>query len=272
MVAFPSQLMDWPPWTPNVVPRAFPPGSLLAGCEPALWLALGSLPRSYFAPGAAKQPCIRAALASIGLAWVATNTTPFRVAVGCFFDAAARIHQAEEEVPPSSKRRKHTREGPASLPAPGVHQTPLPELPDHSFRGTGLDGGRRDHGATADHRRALWRHLDQHGACVLRGAVDPRLILSQKLPEPSRAARAVKLASTAGNGMAGDPPSTYVDLPLSIEGTSRRSTAAETHWLIELEWRLWDALLGDGAPAPAQIDLDRSRPPRALPSRSCGNG
>ena len=55
--------------------------SLLAGMEPVVWDALGRLSWSDF-EGIGKQVVLRRALRSIGLGWVATNTTPFRIMVG----------------------------------------------------------------------------------------------------------------------------------------------------------------------------------------------
>jgi len=81
----------WPRWSENFIKAGFPSSSLLAGTEPAVWDALGRLNLKDFDNG--KQVAVRKALDDIGLGWVATNTTPFRIAVGGLFDAAKRIHR-----------------------------------------------------------------------------------------------------------------------------------------------------------------------------------
>jgi len=88
------QSKQWPAWSEHFIKSGFPASSLLAGTEPAVWDALGRLELKDF--DNSKQVLVRKALDDIGLGWVATNTTPFRIEIGGLFDAARKYHQERE--------------------------------------------------------------------------------------------------------------------------------------------------------------------------------
>jgi len=246
--------MTWPSWSPNLVNRGFPTGSLLEGTEPAVWSALGRLPSSAFS--GRKQKPIRAALREIGLSWVATNSTPFRVAVGGIYDAAAKYrkelghHSNSSEISgQDAKRRKIDCKLRVQL-----YKCHLPECDE--IRGP-LKHGK----VTASQRAVLWKQIREHGACVIRGAV-PRDDISTSPPESSSRAKKVRLAETTGNGVAGVPPSYYTDLPQPEPST----------WRYELEAGVWDVLLGEGAEGEA-AEANFSNPPeRKSILLCCGEG
>ena len=88
----------WPPYTS--LPRGFPSHSLLVGTEALVWQSLGAVlgsdKTSHVTPtlaltkleSSAKQVALRQALRRIGLGWVATNTTPFRILAGKLYNRA----------------------------------------------------------------------------------------------------------------------------------------------------------------------------------------
>ncbi|GGX75185.1 2OG-Fe(II) oxygenase [Saccharospirillum salsuginis] len=190
---------DWPEWSDSFIKAGFPKTSLLANTEPAVWQALGRLNLKDFNAG--KQVVVRQALDAIGLGWVATNTTPFRIAVGGLFDAARDCHRLEGSVSGSNGSSNE----PTSRSAPSIQidRHSLPEADD------GLSGPLDDNAITSTHQSALWSQLEHYGACVIRNAV-PDATLSP-LPD-SQQAKITKLAHTVGNGVAGCPPSDYMDL------------------------------------------------------------
>ena len=232
-----NRTAKWPEWSSTFSHRSFPKMSLLAGMEPVVWDALGRLSWSDF-EGVGKQVVLRRALRSIGLGWVATNTTPFRIMVGALHDEARRCHDRSrfllrlsnnhhitDTVSASTKRRRQCDGDPFRVQ---VLDNPLPECP-------AISGPLRRGIITAEQRKAVWTHLDCHGACVIRGAVDLQNIIFSALVTTKT--KQIQLRETMGNGISGDPPSIYMDLPNQPES-----------WLHELpvESAIWDLLLGDG--------------------------
>ena len=88
----------WPPYTS--LPRGFPSHYLLVGTEALVWRSMGAVlgsdKTSHVTPtlaltkleSLAKQVALRQALRRIGLGWVATNTTPFRILAGKLYNRA----------------------------------------------------------------------------------------------------------------------------------------------------------------------------------------
>lgn len=199
----------------------FPESSLLAGTEPAVWAALGRLELRDF--GSPKQIVVRKALEDVGLGWVATNTTPFRIAVGSLFDAARETHRRIAE----GNRPEIVRTASTS-PIIHVETNVLPE------GGYSISSPLQQGMATESQRQAVWEHLERYGACVIRRAVASPWIES----EPNT--RRTKLAKTMGNGVAGDPPSVYMEL------------ANTPAWHDELVATLSEWLTGPGTPYEQQ--------------------
>jgi hypothetical protein len=213
----------WPQWSESFIKKGFPESSLLAGTEPAVWDALGRLELKDFNNG--KQVAVRKALDDIGLGWVATNTTPFRIAVGGLFDAAKWYHrdiaQNAGSAPPTTQSANKT------APAIEVTTCVLPESDNP------ITGPITKSASTHAQRRALWHQLETYGACVIRNAV-PASTLNQS-PDTTTA-KETKLARTMGNGVAGDPPSVYMDITQAPD------------WHDALEQHLGELLMGPGAP------------------------
>jgi len=91
-------------------------------------------------------------------------------------------------------------------------------------------------------RGTLWSQPETYGACAIRNAA-PASALKQ-LPETTEA-KATKLARTMGNGIAGDPPSVYMDIDRTPE------------WNDALEQHLGELLMGPGAPEALMGDAAR---------------
>ena len=226
----------WPEWSETLINSGFPETSLLAGTEPAVWDALGCLTLNDFANG--KQVTLRKALEDIGLGWVATNTTPFRIAVGGLFDAAEAMHRKNSQH--SDRNITATASTSRSVPAIAVDTLTLPE-PDGS-----IIGPLTKDMATATNSVAIWCQLESHGAFVIRNAVEASVLTSE--PKATQA-KATKLARTMGNGVAGDPPSVY------------RAITAKPEWYHSLERILGQLLSGPGSPddVPIKNDMLNSR-------------
>ena len=82
--------------------KKWPSGGLLEGLDDAVWCALGHISPREFERDNPQQPQIRQALDLIGMGWVATNTTPYRVAIGGKsgkFKAAQKKHKANNWEP-----------------------------------------------------------------------------------------------------------------------------------------------------------------------------
>lgn len=212
---------QWPEWSDNFIKAGFPKTSLLAGTEPAVWQALGHLTLNDFDDG--KQVVVRKALDAIGLGWVATNTTPFRIAVGGLFDAAERFHRhpVSRSTPAEPRGR--------SAPAIHIEAQTLPETD------LGITGPLKPGTVTEAARTALWYQLERFGACVIRQAVPASTLTN--IPAATQA-KVTKLARTMGNGVAGTPPSVYMDV------------LKPPAWHDALEQTLGHLLIGPGAPQP----------------------
>lgn len=272
----------WPDFTPDLVKRPFPKGSLLEGTEAALWQSLGRMPAARFETNRGKQLVLRQALADLGLDWVATNTTPFRMAVGNLFDAAAaqqhrhhRSHNSNniDSSTHTNKRRKRIHDMHFDIQ---IHDEPVREL-SNLLQGPLLTDSphelEHEHNKTqakaiikrgqqqqqqqssccscfsTEQRRAVRRQLDAQGACVVRQAVPCHIVrsfardlMAEQRLKSKAAKKAAKLAETTGNGVAGTPPSVYRDLPLPPT-----AAAAGGSWRRELQDVLWDLLLGTGS-------------------------
>jgi len=215
----------WPRWSESFIKSGFPESSLLAGTEPAVWDALGRLESKDFDTG--KQVAVRKALDDIGLGWVATNTTPFRIAVGGLFDAAKQRHRDNAE---------NTAAGPAGN-QPDKKVIPEIEVTTHGLpeRENSITGPVNEIEPSEANRRALWDQLETYGACAIRNAAPASSLDS--LPDTSQV-KETKLARTMGNGIAGDPPSVYMDIRKAPD------------WHDALERDLGELLMGPGAPEP----------------------
>ena len=221
---------SWPPYDPVHQPRSsFPSDSLLAGTEPLIWQALGTLAPQLEA--FSKQVAIRQALRSIRLGWIATNTTPFRIAVGKLYDQAlAHVKQQQQQQKQRSKNRRVKYTLPEQLPSIQIDTTPVP--PNSAIQGPLY----LPTTFTKDQRMAVWRDLGTYGACVVRKAVSvsdlAAMTPTATSPETRSGIKIHRLAETMGNGVAGTPPSRYFDLP-------KRHSAC----LLKLEANLWNLLL-----------------------------
>lgn len=106
----------WPPWesVASGASRAiFPPG-LLSGTEAAIWAAMSAVGHEQLvAPRPGKQAAVRAALKAAGLGWVATNTIPYRIAVGKLFDLARglALQSGRRAFRPRNATGKRQRDG-----------------------------------------------------------------------------------------------------------------------------------------------------------------
>jgi len=191
-------LKYWPEWSDSLVRAGFPKSSLVADTEPAVWQALGRLSLEDFKAG--KQVVVHQALDAIGLGWVATNTTPFRIAVGGLFDAALDCHR--QISPVSGSRESSSESGNRITPSIQVERRALPET-------DGLSEPLNQNAITPSHRSAVWNQLERYGACIIRNAVPATTL--EPLPEAQQA-KVTKLARTMGNGVAGHPASVYMDV------------------------------------------------------------
>jgi hypothetical protein len=214
----------WPEWSESFIKSGFPESSLLAGTEPVVWEALGRLELKDFDNG--KQVTLRKALEAIGLGWVATNTTPFRIAIGGLFDAAEKAHRenAQDPEPKASATASNSRD----IPAIHVDTHRLPET-----KGS-ITGPINQSMASKTNRGAVWSQLETYGACVIRKAVSASALTSLS---NKKQAKETKLARTMGNGVAGDPPGVYMGLSTNPD------------WHDSLEQTLGKLLIGPGAPA-----------------------
>jgi hypothetical protein len=213
----------WPEWSQDLIRGGFPESSLLAGTEAAIWDALGGLDLRDFDDG--KQIVVRKALDAIDLGWVATNTTPFRIAIGGLFDAARKQHQESEE----ENKKIESSVGPNDkcIPSIHIHTQTLPDAEDN------ITGPIREGTAIQTNRSALWDHMESYGAYVIRKAIPASTL--RELPETNQD-KQTKLSRSMGNGLAGDPPSLYRDL------------SARPDWHDELEQNIGQLLSGSGAP------------------------
>ncbi len=210
----------WPEWSDTFIKSGFPEHSLLAGTEPVVWAALGRLELEDF--NSPKQVTLRKALEDVGLGWVATNTTPFRIAVGGLFDAARETHRRIAEG-------NHRETGRTASTNPVIH-VETNALPEGEYSITGpLHQGM----VTESCRKAVWRQLESYGACAIRQAVVTPMISAEY---ESTDARKTKLARTMGNGIAGEPQSIYMGL------------ANQSGWHEALISTLQDLLAGPGTP------------------------
>jgi hypothetical protein len=213
----------WPEWSESFIKSGFPESSLLAGTEPAVWDALGRLELKDFDNG--KQVTLRKALEDIGLGWVATNTTPFRIAIGGLFDAAEKAHQKNAHK--NDNRNSDATSTGRNTPAIHVDTRKLPET-----KGS-ITGPLKKNMATETNRGAVWSQLETYGACVVRKAISASALKSE--PKATQA-KETKLARTTGNGIAGDPPGVYMGLNTRPD------------WHDSLEQTLGQLLIGPGAP------------------------
>ena len=214
---------SWPRWSENLIKSKFPQTSLLAGTEPAVWYALGRLALKDFDDG--KQVVVRKALEDIGLGWVATNTTPFRIAIGGLFDAAEKVHRqyAKKKTSDDSNLKSNRK----STPSIYVHTQQLPEA-EHN-----IIGPVKKSTANKANRVALWDHMQSYGAYVIRKAVAASSV--QTVTRPKQA-KETKLSRSMGNGIAGNPPGIYMDLH------------EQPDWHDVLEQNIGKLLIGEGAP------------------------
>ncbi len=213
----------WPSWSSDLIKSEFPVSSLLSGTEPTIWNALGRLEHKDFDNG--KQVTVRKALKEIGLGWVATNTTPFRISIGGMFDAAEKCHRESEQCNGYSQTNTETNRKP--VPTICVNTQ---SLPDAQHR---IDGPIDKDAATQDNRKAVWEQLNSYGAYVIRNAISSLSLQERlKLEKDSQ----TKLSHTMGNGLAGDPTSVYADL------------SEKPKWHDELEQTIGKLLIGPGAP------------------------
>ncbi len=262
----------WPPYTS--LPRGFPSHSLLVGTEALVWQSLGAVlgsdKTSHVTPtlaltkleSSAKQVALRQALRRIGLGWVATNTTPFRIVAGKLYNRAVdQLKQlcSDSAVEDLSKESDHHRASPLPKRRKLSSTSCLPSVtvrtfnPPSStiFHNQPLVNDQFERilpSVTKSQRTALWQQLETQGAVVLRQAV-PQTALEQfevstthcsaKQSKP-QAGRLLMLRETMGNGVAGTPPSRYyTDLP-----EPARTQAAK------LSAILWDLLLDQSTSAP----------------------
>ena len=211
------QSKQWPAWSEHFIKSGFPASSLLAGTEPAVWDALGRLELKDF--DNSKQVLVRKALDDIGLGWVATNTTPFRIAIGGLFDAARKYHQERDQNASSGKSK--------SIPSIKLTTRKLPEAKDT------ITGPITKRSTTKANRQALWQQLETYGAYVIRHAVAESKLKTK--PE-AKQAKQTKLTRSMGNGVAGEPASAYMNL------------SKPPDWHDSLEQKLAQLLIDPGTP------------------------
>lgn len=232
-----SKRPSWPSYVPLV--QSFQKNSLLEGTEPLVWRALGNVDdiENY-----SKQLAIRQALEELKLAWVATNTTPFRVVVGKLYDhalAAQRENENELSQQPDPKMPKIT------LPKLEIITKTIPDNP-------GVQGPLLDQDGTAAksfdkaQRGSVWRDIDKYGACVIRNALgkeDIAKLLKNEIADADRSDEPAssKVTETQGSGVPGVPTSHYEDWPTPYSDS-----------LVELEKSIIDLLQDDGLPREIQ--------------------
>ena len=153
------------------------PRGLLHGLDDAIWAALAHVPRHVFE--SSQQLTIREALKLIGMEWVATNTTPYRMAMGKpagKYITAKAIHETNGWQKPAE---------------------PLPPITKIDFEDRMLPRDAEFH-TLLNNRENILSALDDYGIAVLRGHF--RKEVGEKIDEEEKKA---KLSSTKGDGVAG---------------------------------------------------------------------
>mmetsp|Transcript_66475 Transcript_66475/g.191903 ORF Transcript_66475/g.191903 Transcript_66475/m.191903 type:complete len:208 (+) Transcript_66475:215-838(+) len=205
--------MTWPKWKSSMIKRGFPKGSLLENKEEFVWEALGDISPQVFEKTTKKQLVIREALNRLGLGWVATNTTPFRVAVGGLYDVALQASkESQENKAPDPEDEPEKKRQKTSFPFE-IRTQSLPKCKGIPENFSTVEN------YSAEIRKAVWQHLKTYGAVVLPGFIgaiqeddtDPMDFMKNVKSKPT------KLSTTMGNGVSGVPQSVYADLRHSEE-------------------------------------------------------
>ena len=182
------EISPWPSEDPTKNSKPWPKG-LLYGLDDAIWAALAHVPRHVFE--SSQQLTIREALKLIGMEWVATNTNPYRIAMGG----------------PTGKHAtaKATHEGNNWQKPAGT----LPPITKVDFEDRLLPKEAEFH-MLVNNRENILSALDKHGVVVLRGHFCRQV--EEKFDEEKKK---TKLAKTKGDGVAGkdnEDMSYYTDL------------------------------------------------------------
>ena len=183
-----SNISPWPAEDPTKKTQPWPKG-LLHGLDDVIWAALAHVPRHVFE--SSQQLTIREALKLVGMEWVATNTTPYRLAMGKpagKYITAKAIHEANGWQKPAE---------------------PLPLITKIDFEDQMLPSDAEFH-MLLNNRENILSALDDYGIAVLRGH-----FRKQVEGEIDEEKKKIKLSNTKGDGVAGKDDgdmSYYTDL------------------------------------------------------------
>ena len=263
--------VSWPPWEP--LKRGFPKNSLLTNMEPLVWRALGTLSSELEAYS--KQIALREALRKLGLGWIATNTTPYRIAVGQLYDRAlAQVREQEQKTennqstptttsssssssmntrmststsdditnhhensPSSNKRTKWTVK---PLPAIDIITVTLDSCSvfEKPFVDEHLKSKSQTRKISKEQRHAVWKELHNSGVCIIRKAI-PLEACSLIASNTEDSKNPEKKSSTSLSETLGN----------GVGGTPtsmyRDLSNSESSQLADLEDILWDILTGE---------------------------
>ena len=233
--------MTWTTWSKDLIKYQFKRDSLLEGLEPDLWKILGQAEfQSYFVPKRktkAKQVAIRHALSQLGCGWIATNTTPFRQAIGALFDAAENAWNddnigSQSNPPDGARDSKRQKIGDVIK----IISATIPE-PEQSVSSQAKSFLKGDSPLPGD-CTSIRNQLYKYGAVALRQCLsqDDLVEIRELANGQANKARDIKkIRNTIGNGMEGEPASMYTDINID-----------KIPQLRNFERRLWKLLLEEG--------------------------
>ena len=166
----------WPTEDPTKHTQPWPKG-LLHGLDDAVWTALAHVPRDAFE--SKQQLAIREALKLVGMGWVATNTKPYRMAMGNpagKYIIAREIHEGNNWKKPAE---------------------PLPPITKIDFEDRMLPK-EADFHHFASNQADIREALEAYGVAMIRGHY--RNEIGDEIQEEKTKR---KLANTKGDGVAG---------------------------------------------------------------------
>ena len=172
-------LKPWPSEDPSKLNQPWPQG-LLHGMDDAIWAALARVPLDiYQNKKGQQQGTIREALNLVGMGWVATNTTSYRMAMGKphgKYISARAIHEANGWQPPAA---------------------PLPTISEVKFDDKFLPK-EADFEDLHQNKDKVLSAIEEHGVVVIR-----KLYSNEIGEEFDEGKTQRKLAKTKGDGIAG---------------------------------------------------------------------
>ncbi|GFH56182.1 hypothetical protein CTEN210_12658 [Chaetoceros tenuissimus] len=186
-----TKQLSWPPTDPSAKP--LPLDGLLAGLDELLWSAMAHIdPQTSKHQQKKCQVFSREALNLIGMGWVATNTHPYRTALGKGNKYALAMEFFE----------RNKWNPPASLP-----EIQKVEVVDKELTKSSIFEGSYQH-VIQKNIKVMQRELETNGVILIRNAFSnvPENALSMKTN-----CTPTKIQQTTGNGIAGETKSYYAD-------------------------------------------------------------